>query len=375
MDVKYAIVLPENQKAIYTEYDNVDFKISNVGRKLVGGSVRLLGDVKVSENENLTQLVAYDGFVGAHSYVDSITTSFAKTGQIENIRSYARYVSATAKAKLCKEDLINSAYVCENRVVSDKMASNLLKGVHPLLASRSEEYASATTTKLDFATKLDFCLNNMVGDAYLPYEKTGDITISIQIPRTVSVLYGESGIGSGKKIELENLRISYTTVADDGKYAPKYLMRVKTDIKQSIQSTNSAISTKVPIVADCMFMTFVQQANENKPLHNGMACEVLPTVNRVEFLWNDSFSQEFVYQLDNQEEILTNYIKAINKGTVGTNHASLNVLASNDAYGLGLYFGQYLDLSKSKIGVNIQSGVSSSTPYTAYMFFSGVVEV
>jgi hypothetical protein len=52
-----------------------------------------------------------------------------------------------------------------------------------------------------------------------------------------------------------------------------------------------------------------------------------------------------------------------------------NALNSNDSYGIGLSFGQFLDLSKSKIGINIQSAVSSDEPYTAYAFFLGIVSV
>jgi hypothetical protein len=58
---------------------------------------------------------------------------------------------------------------------------------------------------------------------------------------------------------------------------------------------------------------------------------------------------------------------------IAENNASLNVLASNDSYGLGLSFGSFVDLSQSKIGIRIDSDVSNTDPYTAYMFFTGVI--
>ena len=371
-DLRYAISLPENQKPSYGEFDTVDFKVSFINRKLIGGSIRLLADVAVSSNTSLTETIAFDGFVGGHSFVDTISTSLQNAGQVENIRFYSRYISSKAKASLSKDDLFSSAYVCEGRCPSDKMASAMLKGM--VAIGKDEAYTSVFSKPLDLAVKLDFCLNNMIGDNMLPYAKTGDIYVSLTLPRNVSVLYGSSSIGGTKNYALSNLRLAYMTVADDGKYSPKYNMRIRTDLKQSIQSTYANISTKVPIVADAFFATFIETAKENVTEYNSLQNERLPLVSRLEFLWNDSFSQEYTYELDNDEQIVSNYIKAVSKA-VGDNNANTNVLASNDAWGVGLSFGQFVDLSKSKIGMNITSGVLSSNPYTCYMFFSGVTSI
>ena len=371
-DLRYSISLPENQKDTYSEFDTVDFKLSYINRKLIGGSIRLLADVSVSSNTSLTETIAFDGFVGGHSFVDTISTSIQTAGQVENIRFYSRYISSKAKASLTKDDLFSSAYVCEGRCPSDKMASAMLKGM--VAYGKDTEYNAVFRKDLDLAVKLDFCLNNMIGDNMLPYAKTGDIYVSLTLPRNVSVLYGSEAIGGAKNYSLKNLRIAYMTVADDGKYSPKYNMRIRTDLKQTIASTYSNISTKVPIVADAFFATFIKTDKENNVAYNSLANERLPLVSRLEFLWNDSFSQEYTYELDNEEQILTNYIKAVSK-VVGDNNATTNVLASNDSWGIGLSFGQFVDLSKSKIGINIRSGVISTDPYTCYLFFSGVISL
>jgi hypothetical protein len=95
-------------------------------------------------------------------------------------------------------------------------------------------------------------------------------------------------------------------------------------------------------------------------------------MQKVEVLWNDSFSKQFTYEIDNEEEILTNYIKAVSS-VVGDNSASLQQLASNDSYGVGVAFGSIIDLSKQKLSINLQSGIQSSDPYSAYLFFSGLL--
>jgi hypothetical protein len=378
-DLKYHVSLPENTKESYGEFDTVDFKVSYIGRKLVGGSIRLLADVSVSGNDDLTELIAFDGFTGSHSFIDTLNTSFQNVGQVENIRFYSRYVSSKAKASLNKDDLFNSAYVCEARCPSDKMASTMLKGLVPYgqetifspiaPANSGDGWGRA----LDIAPKLDFCLNNMLGDNMIPYTKTGDIYISLTLPRNISILYGSDAIGSTKMYSLSNLRLAYTTVIDDGKSNGKLQMRVRTDLKQSVQSSYANISTKVPIVADAFFATFIESDKENNPSYNSLQNQRLPLVSRLEYLWNDSFSQEYTYEIDNEQQILENYVKAVSK-TLGNNDANTNVVASNDAWGIGLSFGSFIDLSKSKIGINISSGVTNDTPYTCYLFFSGVTQ-
>ena len=382
-DLTYHITNPENHKPTYSEFDNVDFKVSFLGRALVGGSARLIGDVLVTDNLTLNpdgeppanlNRVMYDGYLGAHTFVDTLTTTFSNSGMVENIRFYPRYVSAKAKASLAKEDLFNSMYVCEGRTPSDQHADLMLKGyaLDSASATIDPNTDDGLTRKMDFAVKLDNCLNNFVGDNILPYTKTGDIIVSMTVPRSVSVLYGGADIGITQSLQFSNLRLVYSTVADDGKHNAKHTMRVKTDLKQTIASTNATIATKAPIVADSMFVTFIKQADENVALVNGMENQRLPLVQRVEFAWNDSLSQQYRYELDNEEEILGNYIKAINASMIAENNAGLNVLASNDSYGMGLSFGSFVDLSQSKISIRIESAVSNAVPFTAYLFFSGI---
>jgi hypothetical protein len=381
MDLRYASIQPENLKPQgYSEYDVVDFKISAMDRKITGGSLRLLGDVVLSNNAVLANDVAYDGFTGAHSFIETISTSFASVGQVESLRFYSKYVSAKAKATMAKEDLFNSYNVCECRVPDGRFSSAMIKGTAPVNVANDNTLTSITpadTRPMDFALKLDFCLNNMIGDNMLPYAKTGDILISLTLIRSIEALYGlfgGSGVGGNVKYTLNNLRLVYTSVMDDGKYSPKYTARVRSDLKQSIQSSFANISTKAPIVADSFFMSFIKLADEANATHNGLENQRLPDVKYVEFLWNDSFSQQYRYQMDNEQQIVSNYISAVNKGGSLTNNAHPNVLASNDSWGVGLSFGTFLDLSKVKLGVNISSGVSNTEPYNAYMFFMGIRE-
>lgn len=377
-DIRYHSVQPMNKKESYTDFDNIDFLISAVGRKVVGGSIRLLGDVTVYQKDTTTQLsevVSYDGLTGSHSWFSSIVTSCSSVGQIENLNFYPHMVASKARASVARETLFNSQYTVENRVPDSRMSDIMLKGT---TFGAGTTYDAALTRPMDFAVKLDFCLNNFLAgtDSNIAYAKTGDITVSLIVARSVSVLFGNStnNIGVDRNITLSNLRLIFTSVADDGKYPKAYQMRVASSLKQSLQSTYANISTLAPLISDSFWMVFVPQSQDNSAVDNGLACYRPYNISRVEYLWQDSFNAEYTYAIINEEEMLSMGIKAVNK-VVSDNMASLNVLASNDGYILGMPFGSYVDLRQNKLSVNIESGISSGDPITCYMFFSGVVSV
>jgi len=379
-DIRYHMAQPSNKKDTYSEFDNIDFTLNATGRKLVGNSIRILGDVTVYSGvaNPLTETVSFDGLTGSHSWFSQIMTSCSNIGQVENLNFYYHMVGSKARAQLAREDVFSSNYTCENRCSDGRVSAALLKGT---TFGAGSVYSAALTRPMNFAIKPDFCLNNFVAgtDSNLPFAKTGDITVSLIVSQSISVLYGTAKTGAGsigidRNITISNLRLTFTTVPDDGKYAKAYQMRVGSSLKQSLQSTYANISTLAPLISDRFWMVFVPQNLDNSAEYNGLACYRPPNVSRVEYLWSDSFSAEYTYAIVNEEEMLTNFVKAVN-GVVGDNQCSLNILASNDGFGLGLPFGTFVDLRKNKISINIQSGISSTSPVTAYMFFSGVVSI
>ena len=379
-DIRYHSVQPLNKKDIYSDFDNIDFQIACQGRKILGNSIRILGNIEVFDEpdpSNLTTDVYYDGLTGSHSWFQSITTSFQSAGQVENIQFYPNKVASKARAQLANEDLFNSQYACENRCPNGEIPNVLLKGT-TANDGASANYDGNLNRALDFAIKPDFCLNNFVPgtDSALPYDKTGDINISLIVSRSVSVLFGNSNIGVDYNIILTNVRLIFTSIPDDGKYAKQYSMVVTSSLKQSLQSSYATISANAPLaLCDRFWMVFVKQTDDNDPSANGLAFIRPPNVERVEYLYNDSFNGEFHYPLLSEEEILYNYVRAVNNIVVDSQASSLNKLASNDGYGLGAKLGGYVDFRTNKLSINMQSGISSVTPITAYLFFSGIVSV
>jgi hypothetical protein len=382
-DIRYHIAQPSNKRDSYTQFDNIDFLLSAAGRKLVGGSVRLMGDVTVYKDveDPTTENISFDGLTGSHAWFSQIITSGSQVGQIENLNFYPHMVSAKSRATLAREDTFQSQYTCQNICADGVVSAALLKGTTPL--GQTEDYNALLTVPMNFAVRPDFCLNNFVvgTDNNLPFARVGDISISLIVSQSISVLYGTGTatpenkvIGIDRNILITNLRCMFTTVADDGKYAKEYQMRVATSLKQSLQSSYANISTLAPLLADRFWMVFIPQDQDNSPLYNGLACYRPPNVSRVEYLWSDNFSAMYEYAFINEEEMLYNGIRAVN-GVVSDNQATLNILASNDGYILGMPFGAFIDLRKQKISVNLTSAITNTSPVTMYMFFGGVVSV
>jgi hypothetical protein len=374
IDYRYHSVTPQNVKTTYGDFDVLDFIISAPARKLVGGSVKLLFDVKVLNNDDVAVKCSYDGPTGLHSLIESINVSTAQQGQIENIRMYQRMISCTARASMAPEDLFNSAMVAEGRCPDQSVSDRLLKGFVPQ-DFNTQAYNDEVTTPLDGCLKLACCLNQMIGDNLLPLAKTGDITLSLTLPRTVSALWGNGTIGGDQVYQLSNVKLLFNTVLDDGKYAKNYTMKVKSDFKQSINSTFVALSSSVPIVADSCFLNFIRGDQENNSAYNSLQCQVLPGVSRVSFLFNDSFSEAITYELDNVVDWIATGVKAVKGTTAGDSDTSLIKQSGDDCFLLGLNFGQYIPLATTKFSINIESAVQSGTPYICYAHFNGLLSL
>lgn len=373
--IQYNSTNPQNLKeGGYSDFDILDFKLSGPGRCLVGGSVRLLFDVQVLNNNNVETKCSYDAQSGGHSWIESVNVSAQNFGMVEQIRFYQRQVACRARAILAKEDLFNSSFVAEGRCCDEVISDKLLKGFIPT-AFADNEYDGDVTKPLDVCLDLDFCLNSFLGNNLLPFDKTGDLTISISLPRSASCLWGNDTIGGAQTYKLTNVKLLYNTVQDSGKNGKSFTMVTRSDFKQTISSSFATISSMVPITASSFYMNFIRSDMENNSLYNSMQCQVLPAVNRVTFAWNDSQSQQITYQLENAVDYLNNFKAAISGTTAGSGDITLVENSANESFGLGLNFGSYVNLAQNKLSISIESAVQSGVPYTCYVHVVGVLSI
>ena len=76
------------------------------------------------------------------------------------------------------------------------------------------------------------------------------------------------------------------------------------------------------------------------------------------------------YTINNREEVQERFVRAVSD----SDHSSVGKweLKHDDGFGIGLRFGGLMDLRQQRMNVQIESGVSSATPYILNLFFAGV---
>jgi hypothetical protein len=377
MSIKYHSTQPQNFKSEYVEQEIIDFVLSFPNDKIESGSIRINADIEIVDDNNepindiITKKIFMNGFVGSHSLFDNVNCSTDLLGNLETLSYYNRLQSTKAIASLTEQTIFNSEYICELRCPDELVCGNMLKGVN--------EYARAVagTTALqvgtipaDFSMKLDCAFNSFVGDVFVPYVKTGDMKISLRIAQETTALWGDATIGTSIKYRLSNLNCTFRSIPDDGVYSKQYVYVIKGDLKQSIQSNFNNITTKFPLqTCTSMYASFIPQSYDNTNEHDSLACHQLPNVSELQFLFNDSSNQLITYQLDNQQEILDNFVQAVGSTT---NACSLSNVYANKAWGVGLPFSAPMNLAGQKLSLNLKSDVNSTAPYVMYAFFTGL---
>jgi len=367
-------VLPENSQSSYTEYNNVDFLMTFENRALLGNSVRLVGEVRVKDagvDLDNSKKVYLDPQIGAHSFIESINTSIQSAGNIENLTGYARLVGMTEDATLDPNSQMNSENRSELKAPKKEMT---------LLELIGEETGASTSIndKCSFSIKPQFCLNATSGvgsnNTAISYTKSGAIRVVFNLARVFNALNGED-VDSNITYELVNLRLEYLSVPDDTPNN-KTFHRVKYHIRQSVLSSRSNVSSKVPASCSGVSCSVVRAADENAGTKNGYERQFLPLIDQLQFLFNNNTNEYIAYKLDDREEILMRYIESL-KDT-HQNSMSLSNLKANKSFGIGLFFGgEMVNLANQTFNISIVSNDSTinTNPLSLHLYFHSGIEL
>ena len=370
----FAEIIPENYlSGGYGEFNNVDFVMSFEGQTLDLGSLRLLADLEVvtttplgylNSATNTKKQIIFDPMVGSHSFIESVQTEI--NGEIiESITEYSRMVKMMNTATQSQTDQMNASNVCELKQPFEYLTNVVMKG--EVVKNNTNE----VRVNPDFSCKLKTCLNSV--DGSLPYSRSGDIRVTVNLARIYSALYG-ADVDSTTNYTLKNLRMAFTSHPDDGTHNDPVTIRTMLNIKQSIQSSFSNISSKIPAVVSAVSCSFNYQSDENTPLNNNLALVKIPSVTRVQFTFNSSTNEYISYQILDDVEVIDRYIDSFKD--MGVNSLSIQNLENNNGYGIGINFGgDMIDLRTQKFNTQIQSSLSSSTPLIMYMYFHSVSSI
>lgn len=363
----------------YSPHDMLDFNLNFVGRKHLFGTVRFQAQIQgpappVGDDNPSLDDVVFDCMCGAHGVIDTVTTTLQTVGVVESITGYARYHAMVMNGTQSRNDTMNSYNSCEMKAPSDIYTNMMLNGIKSKIP-RGETDDTDYNVNPDFSIKLSNCLNRTTSvdsdDNSISFTKSGTVRVSILLARAVDFLFGHR-VTSITDYKVINPRITFQSIPDDGKQA-KLQMRVEYNLKSSINSADAVISTRVPIVSDGVSVSFIPSSHESSGEYNNLAQETLPALSELVFLFNNASNVLVTYTIRDAVEVADKYLESLK--TAGHNNASLQMLKANKSYGIGLSFDTFINLANQSFNIQLACGVDNQLPYTAHMYFHGLIEL
>jgi len=374
-------ILPDlvKQDGEYSPQDILDFNLQFSGRRMLPNTVRFQGSLKCEVDEK--QDIKFDHMVGAHGVIDTITTSFSNVGQIESINNYPRYISMTQNATQSVNDMMNSKNSVELKSPDPQYSQMILTGYRPKPSNVLSDVDSRVGDKIlpDFSLMPKFCLNRIVatqgGDDSVPFTKTGNIRISIEITRSLEFLYGADMINS-TDYRVVDPRITFLSIPDDGSPAQPLQVSVEYTLKQSILSDDVVISTRVPALANGCSVSFQEQTHEGTTDYNNVELEPLPNLREVQFLFNNNTNTLITYLLRDAVEIVDKYLESMKMSNGSHSNSSLQLAKGGKGSSncVGLDFQEFIQLNNQSFQIQMKTGVSGGAGFAAYLYFHGLIE-
>ena len=388
--IRYISLEPVNLKTTYSEYDTIEFDVIFSGRKLRLNNIRLAADIATPNatpttgdlrTKNTINDFQLDPMVGAHSFIDSISTEFSNAGKnsgtVESLQEYPRYAKMYYAGTQTLDGQMGSACACELRCPSMKCSNVLLRGGQAGKAAAQIYIPTNPHELANFSVRPRFLLNSVSsaqGEPMLSERQVGSCRISIRLARFSNVFNGAGAIADITSYSLANVRLLYQTYADDGTDMP-LVARTKANIKQNVNGNAITLNARLPIMANSMTASFFPVEDMNSAQKNTLALPEPPAVSRLEFSFNDSTNSYISYELRDKNSILQRAVQSLNPMDE-TNAVSLDMIKSGDMYMIGLGWESFIDLSRQKFSLLLNSGIgSSATDYTLYSYFHGILEM
>tara|TARA_R110002153_G_scaffold23708_1_gene76365 strand:- start:1366 stop:2490 length:1125 start_codon:yes stop_codon:yes gene_type:complete len=372
-NLQYHSVEPESNRTQFKAFDTVDMIINNP-RNLVKNSIRIEGVLSVFSTGSTSAVyssnIGFNSRMGAHALLESVTTEVS--GKIiENIaQDYGRFVNMTECATKSKDDYFSSAALCELKAPSFEATKAFAAGkCDETFQSNGTASTTQTLEAIDFSFKPVICLNRMSSDLEMS-RVGGQVKVSFNLARNANFLVGEGDNGSAN-YQITELRLTYQSV--DPSPIPSVMMRSVVSMKSLMNSSFANISSKVPAVCDGVSISFLTAARENQKQVDCNALESPPNVQEVQYLFNDSTNQYVQYAVDDYGEMQMDFLESLR--SAGYSNVCPDSLKGSSAMGLGLHFGQQVDLSRDKFSVQVKSDVSASNSFLMYLYFHSLIEL
>ena len=315
-------------------------------------------------------------------------------GNVENIVEYPRMVATMDNGRLSDNDLCSAKYVCEGRSPDIRIQKALVQDRTPAdkgggatgtsqfqhRGSGFGSLAANTTTSVlgdtvipDFSIKPRIALNNIVGpNSLLNYSTSGQIRISTTLERGQIALQNQE-IAGDFSYRMSNLRITFASVPA----VPQQPIQMRSHLclKNTINSNLSNTSSKVPAVADSVFISFLQQDRESAKQFKNTNLEKLPSLDVIRFMFNDSTSKYISYEIKKVSEMVMEGIKAVNKSSPNQSAVTIAKLDASKSFMIGLDMGAPVNLANQKFNVQIESAATTTVPFLMFAYFSSLISL
>ena len=368
-NILYHEARPMNDSTTFGEFQSIDWEIEDVGRKLVKNSIYIEADLVVNVSTgvpvSVTNRIGLSRDIGYHSLWESFNIENSKYGSIQNIQHYPRYCMILATGDGNVSSCLTPKGQAEGRQLTDEACRYT---VQPQACRHATLDGVKVSKAVNLCIKPKICLNSMAGDNY-SFAKNGAIRISTNLARNGTALHGGSVTGTSS-YTLQNVRLKYITVPDDGKQSA-IMMNSVVSVKQAVNSQQSNMSVKVP-AKSCsgVIVTYISQANEIGLQTDSYKLENMPNLDEIQYLFSDTQAKYISYNVTDQQDMLKLGVEAISLAGVKVKTNSFKSNA-NESVIHGLDFQQNLDLSRNKFGLNLRSSSTkiSVNPRNVYFHF------
>jgi len=361
----YHSVEPEANRATYSENDTVTFKI-NSDRNLLRGSCRIEGKLAVHSTGSTralnTNRIHLNKRIGIHAVCQSFTTKI-NGSVVESYKSqYPRFVHMLQSATKSPDDYYSGRELCELKFPTTNASIFACAG-------ESQTSGAPDFQDIDFSFKPVICINRADND--IPLSRlNNEIEISLNLARNEEALCGVGATANANYV-LSDLRLTFTTVPANPINVVN--MQSVTEIKSTLQSNNSSVSTRVPAICKAVSISFLKQSKESKAHFDNNALERPTGLNTVSFLFNDNLNEAQQFEQKDYGAFVDNYLASL--GSAGVHSANPNMVAANSVFGLGLDFNSEIDLSKSKFTVDLKSDVTNANQFSMFQYFHSLIQV
>lgn len=367
--MQYNQVVPD---AVFPSYDGgttVTFTIEALaGQALVGGSLILDGQLTGYAKNGSGDYIAsdmsdvfLDGFAGIHSVFDSIQTSSASQGTIENLVAY------------------NTVMTNHFRVTSDRTSTRAQSELAYPSAIIRQQQLSPTYGAGEFSMKPFTCLNRMNGELFLA--KTGPIRITFKLADIQNAFTMMSASTPTEKYSLKDLKLRFVTVGmdvppDQVAGIPPIRMRTFQTIRQTVNSSTPTIALKAPVAADAFSVLMVPSelvtgTTKAKTFNNLVSR--LPGNFTSARLYIDSQETRLYTRDMNFNDVVDHFVKSFRGG-----ETSLAYSTGYDTrtFGVGTTLTDPVDFMNANASLSMTSAsFSIGSPYIIYVVFHGFMDL